>query len=257
VSAAEVVEPEAFRQVREVQQGAPAAVFLEATDDRDELLRRVTLGTRLPEGRRLVEVVERGTDEDAEFDLRLEDGTRFGVGKASAVADPRKLDTVFASRAKHELPYYTPKEWRPFAFAIMRAAVPDGTSGGKVEEAREWLAGFGEQERSLAEPEGSGKPGLLVVDLDDKEQLWRVLYHDKPSMFLGSDQRAYVRVPHLFRYINRLWGQHPTSQDLKRRLARLGFRPPNNKEGKLAARAPEDGAFSSRRYLASEPGFEV
>jgi len=253
VSAAEVVEPEAFRRAREAQQSTPAAVFLEDTGDRDELLRRINVATRLPEGRRAVEVVERGTDEEAEYDMRLEDGTSMGLGKASAVADPRKLDNVFASRAKHELPYFTPKEWRPVAFAIMRAAVPDGTVGGKLDEAREWLAAFGE---AVADQYGGGGRGLPVVDLEDKEQLWRVLVHDQPSTFRGSDGRVYVRQPHLFRFINSTWGAHPTSQDLKRRLARLGFRPPRNKEGKLAVRVDDDRT-ASRRYLASEPGFEL
>jgi len=223
VSAAEGVEPEAFRRAREAQQGAPVAVFLEDTDDRDELLRRVNVALKLPEGLRVVAVVERGTDDEAEYDLHLEDERKIEGGRRSAVADPRKFELALTAKLKAdapELPYYMPKEWRHVALAIMRASVPDGTVGGKLEEATEWLAAFAEQQRSLAEPEGSGEPGLLVVDLRDKEALWRVLYHDQPSMFLGSDRRVYVRVPHLFRFINSTWGQHPTSTDLKRRLAR-------------------------------------
>jgi len=109
VSAAEVVEPEAFRQVREVQQGAPAAVFLEGTGDRDELLRRVNVALKLPEGLRVVAVVERGTDDEAEYDLHLEDERKIEGGRRSAVADPRKFELALTAKLKAdapELPYY-------------------------------------------------------------------------------------------------------------------------------------------------------
>ena len=109
MSAAEVVEPEAFRQVREVQQGAPAAVFLEGTGDRDELLRRVNVALKLPEGLRVVAVVERGTDDEAEYDLHLEDERKIEGGRRSAVADPRKFELALTAKLKAdapELPYY-------------------------------------------------------------------------------------------------------------------------------------------------------
>jgi len=109
VSAAEVVEPEAFRQVREAQQSTPAAVFLEATGDRDELLRRVNVALKLPEGLRVVAVVERGTDDEAEYDLHLEDERKIEGGRRSAVADPRKFELALTAKLKAdapELPYY-------------------------------------------------------------------------------------------------------------------------------------------------------
>ena len=144
--------------------GSMQSVVQEPTSDRDDLLRYVNARLTPPAGKRIVDVLELG-DDLPEFDLVLEDGTRIAAGGAKNVLDPRHMDAVLAPKWKSDLPYCTPKEFRPIGMSIIRSGRPVSGTGGQPDETKEWLA-------SLMEwLEGFPRN----VDLDDGPVLGRAL----------------------------------------------------------------------------------
>lgn len=235
--------PAESEQVREAD-----LQFLDPTDDASELLSRVNAGLRMPQTKSIVRVIERGGGDTARYDALLADGTHIALGTATDVLDPRKQDARITPRTRHEVPYRTPKEWRPIGLAILRVAAADGATGGDAEkeETKEWLASFASNSTSSAE--------LESVDLRNARELYNVL-RDGTQIFRGSDRRLYVRVSHFMRHVNQTFGQRTTANDIRVRLGRLDFKRPDTAEGKLSARDGEQTA--SRRLLMSPIGFEL
>jgi hypothetical protein len=161
------------------------------------------------------------------------------------------MDPALTLATKVPPDWYTPKEWRPFAIAVINAAEPDQATDSEQDETLEWLASFldaASTRRLLAHsPEDA-------VQLDDPAALFAVLRADDGA-FRGSDDRLYVRPPQLLEHVTLMLRQRTTSSDVRQRLGRLGFTKPRNSQGQLAARKGSETA--TRRYLHSEPGFEV
>lgn len=196
----------------------------------------------LPDDLAIVASIERGEGADAEYDLHFAHGVVAEGIRLSDVYAPRVMQPRLEQVTKRALPWRSPKEWQPFGTGIVRAAVPDETTGGRADEAREWLAEFldGHLERG-------------PVDLLDPDALFDALERDHGA-FRGSDGRLYVRPSRLLIFVNRVYGQRTTHGDLRRRLARLGFERPASAEGKLSAR--KGARTVSRRFLVSDPDFD-
>ncbi|MDQ3729635.1 MAG: bifunctional DNA primase/polymerase [Actinomycetota bacterium] len=225
--------------VQQLEEQTHGDTFVEPTDDRAHLLARANNALKMPDGKRMRRVVHSGSAL-VTYAATLEDGTTIELGESHQVAhDPRRLDARIAAAAGHEPPYYTPKEWRPYGLALVRAAVADETATTAEDEIREWL---GDLDFSA------------TIDLEDADTLYAAL-RDNIIGFRGSDERLYVRPAKLVDYVKRHYGERVSGSEIRRRLGRLGFTKPRNREGKLAARRGDKTA--SRRFLASPPGFDV
>lgn len=244
-------------QKRKGHNAKAALPLLETTDDPGELLRRFNGAFQSPAGRAVAAVTLRGEQLEAE----LEDGREVRLGTAEHVLDPRKMDARLAPSMDHEPPYFTPKEWRALGFCLIRAASEDPTAAAsEAEETKEWIAGFLENPTAL--PGGGGLDWTLEEGValgDGGELLYDLLAADAPA-FRGDDRRLYLRPGKLLKFVNTAYGQRTTRADLIRRLSRLGFTKPRNKEGMIGARPPEGGEEKglkpkTRRYFASPPDF--
>lgn len=188
----------------------------------------------------IIEVIERGEGNDAAYDVCLANSAVI-TATIKQLLDPRHMDGAITQAVKRAPDWYTPKEWRPFAVAVIQAAKPDNATGGADAETREWLASFVRPNR------------VWQVDLTDSDALFDALAQQRT--FRGSDDRLYIRPPSLLTHVVTILKQRTSSPDLRRRLGRLGFSNPKNAEGKLTARRGK--ATETQRYLASPPGWEV
>jgi hypothetical protein len=221
-------------------------------------------------GTRIRDAIERGEGDKAKIDLHFENAARASV-TVKQLFDPRHMDGVLTQATKVAPDYHTPKEWRPFAIAVLQAAKPDRTTGGEDEETLEWLSAFvascdGRLGDYLAANEGdevdeayrSGKraDGLHVITLPASDVLYEAMVLDTGA-FLGSDGRLYVRVTKLYAWMadNKL--PRVLTPELRARLGRLGFTKPNNDEGKLTCWNADRSHSVTRPYLASEPDFTL
>ncbi len=219
-----------------------AVQLLDVAEDPAEIFQLASTALAMPDGRHLSRVIVRGADDDAEYDLHLNDGTEIACGTEATLRDPRKMDARIARAIKRNPPYYMPKQWRSIALALIRAAEPDAATGGRQDEAADWLADYAH----------NGHVCPRTVNLDDAADLFDTL--GEWAAFRGDDDRFYIHVPTLVSWVTQSYGQRTSARDLARRLARLGFTRPRNAEGKLAAR--NGSQVVTRRLLASPPGFD-
>lgn len=232
-----VLTPEQEAQLRAIADG-----FVDEEGNPVEPLAYARRRLKLPTLKRVI----KSASQDAIYDLELEDGTRLSVGGVADVWNPRKVEAAIGDYIAGALPYYTAKPFRTIGNALLHPSVCvlDAAGGAtKLEQAKEWLAEFVGDYSAHA-----------PVDLDDPEELFAVLEYDHP-VWRGSDDRLYVRVPKLMRWVNTHYGQRVSDPDLRNRLARLGFSKPRNKDGQVGARNAT-GAVRQRRFFASAPGFD-
>ncbi len=204
----------------------------------------------LTEGVRIVRAIERGEGAGAAIDLYFENGAH-ATCTAKQLYDPRHMDPLLTQATKVPPDYLTPTQWRPFAIVVLQAAEPDNATDSEATETGEWLATFIDETstRTLT----AHAPGS-AVQLDDPLALFDVLKADDGA-FRGSDDRLYIRPPQLLQHVTAVLRQRTTSTELRQRLGRLGFTKPRNSQGQLAARKGNETI--TRRYLASEPGWEL
>jgi hypothetical protein len=244
------------------------------TDDTGQVLRKLAAANKLAgltKGKRICRAVKRGDGDGAEYDLDFENGARVTCTRPR-LAEPRHMDLVLAEATKTEPPYLTPKEWRPFALAVVLAAESDNSTTSEDEETLEWLALFLEhsdkqlvkvlsrQTRHEDALRQRGREvneqGASLIELPASQALHTVMTYDTGA-WIGSDRRLYVRVPALRTFMVDHKLPRVTSTQLGQRLGRLHFTKPNNTEGKLTAWNADRTVSVSRRYLASQPGFEL
>lgn len=246
----------------------------QTTDDTGQVLRKLAAANKLaalPKGKRICRVIKRGDGDGAEYDLDFENGARVTCTR-TRLAEPRHMDLVLTEATKKEPPYLTPKEWRPFALAVVLAAEPDNSTTTEDEETLEWLALFLEhshrhlldvlsqhtrdRDQLIEHLRERKEQGVNLIGLPASQELYQAMRHGTGA-WLGSDQRLYVRVPALREFMVDHKLPRVTSTQLGQRLGRLHFTKPNNTEGKLTAWNTDRTDSVSRRYLASQPGFEL
>lgn len=201
----------------------------------------------LPDDRRIVEFVQRGTGRDAEFDIRLVDGTLIEVGSASTLLHPQRFEACFAVAGITWDDGFNRKEQKRIAAALL--AIREVVGGDEREQTREWIA-----EWVATEGIGSGD-GIPFVDLADAREKFEAIYRDE-RFFRGSDERVYLRRPPFVKFLSKSLGERVSSIALGKRLERLGFeRAGTNAEGKLGARYGDETI--SRAYFVSPPGWRA
>jgi hypothetical protein len=238
------VTEEAFEGLREARKYPSPVGWL----DPDQALGFANRCLQLHGADVIVRVVQRGDH----FDLYLADGRVIHAG--ADLFNPRKFDKAAGPVLGKAVPYYPQKGWREVADAILRAREVEDLGGGEEEETREWLLGFTEDHGLMARVGASPADPDQPVDLDDPADLYSTLAQDDGA-FYGSDDRLYLRVGQLLRWVNQEYRLRLTDAALRRRLSALGFSRPPTAEGKLSARDPATDQVSGRRFLASPRGF--
>jgi hypothetical protein len=216
---------DAFQQLAKARRTPKAT-----TDDTGQTLRKLTVANKmagLAKGTRINGAVQRGEGNTAVIDLAFENDARISA-TVKQLYDPRHMDGALTLATKVPPDWFTPKEWRPFAIAVIEAAQPDNAT--------------------------DNEDTSTAINLDDGTELYDVLKQDDGA-FRGNDSRLYLRPPRLLEHVTLVLHQRATSTELRQRLGRLGFTKPRNSQGQLAARKGDQTI--TRRYLASQPGFEV
>lgn len=215
-----------------------AVTKVDATQQIDDAL-------KLPDERRIVEFVQRGTGRTAEFDIRLADGSLIEIGSTAALLHPQRFEAAFASAGIVWDEGFSRKDQKRIAAKLL--AIREVVGGDEREQTREWLAEWFDT--------FGYTNGIPVVDLDDKAQLYDALRADD-GFFRGSDECVYLRRPPFVRFLAKTLGERTSSVALGMRLERLGFKKAGgNREGKIAARRGDD--VISRSYYVSPPGWSV
>jgi hypothetical protein len=238
---------DAFQQLAKARRTPKAT-----TDDTGQTLRKLTVANKmagLAKGTRINGAVQRGEGNTAVIDLAFENDARISA-TVKQLYDPRHMDGALTLATKVPPDWFTPKEWRPFAIAVIEAAQPDNATDNEATETTEWLASFLDNTWSRQQAADTS----TAINLDDGTELYDVLKQDDGA-FRGNDSRLYLRPPRLLEHVTLVLHQRATSTELRQRLGRLGFTKPRNSQGQLAARKGDQTI--TRRYLASQPGFEV
>jgi hypothetical protein len=241
-----VTEPDQFEALREAQAHPSPRAWQEETS---EGLVFANARLQLRGADAIVRVAQRGND----FDLYLDDGRVVHAGED--LLDPRKFDKAICPVIGRTVPYFTPKDFRGIADAILSARVVEDLGGSEGEETREWIAAFTDSDNTMVGysttcPADPAEP----VELGSAAELYEALLEDRAA-FYGSDGRLYLRVGKLLRWVNQEYRLRVTDRALRRRLGELQFSKPNNDEGQLAARDPKSGRTAARRFLASPEGW--
>lgn len=222
------------------QRNGRAASNVDATQYVDDQL-------HLPDERRIVEFVQRGTGRTAEFDIRLADGSLIEIGSPSTLLHPQRFEAAFATAGIVWDEGFTRKDQKRIAARLLEVRVVVG--GDEREQTTEWCA---EWFASAGIANGDGIPR---IDLNDKSELYDALAGDF-AFFRGSDDCVYLRRPPFVRFLSKSLGERVSSIALGMRLERLGFRKAgNNAAGKLAARRGND--VIARSFYVSPPGWSA
>lgn len=217
-----------------------AATKADATQHVDDAL-------RLPNERRIVEFVQRGTGRTAEFDIRLADGTLIEISSTSTLLHPQRFEAAFASAGIVWDDSFSRKDQKRIAAKLL--SIREVVGGDEREQTREWLAEWFD---AYGIGDGDGIPN---VDLDDKAQLYETL-RGPDGFFRGNDGCVYVRRPALVHFLSKSLGERVSSIALGMRIERLGFKKEGgNREGKIAVRQGDD--VIARSYYVSPPGWSV
>lgn len=250
-------DPAKVRAVADLPFEAHAEARAEESE-RDRGVDEINRAYQFPEGLRVREVLKSGEGEEQIYALVLSDATRIEIGSSKAVFDPRRFDEAvlpFTAPLGHVPPRITPTDWRNTAITTLRVARLDRNASSEAEQTIAWLEAF--IDSPTTETGGGALLDRAPLDLDweDKARLYNVLADDMP-VFGTEDGRLYVRVGALRKFVKRrLEERAVTHGQMERRLVRLGFERPPNKEGKVAARHPESGRTATRAVLRSRPGF--
>lgn len=183
-------------------------------------------------------VAKLGTDADAEYDLRLEDGTTIRLGTAEHVLDARRARTAIFARTGYAVARLKAPEWDQVAEAIARVAETVDTGATQDAETRAWLAAFA---RAVG----------TRLDEQDREEFATALDDDWASRAIVGSERLYVHLPALIEWTNRQQRLRLTAAQLSARLVRLGFA----KRRETVRRA--DGTQARRQLWHSPLGFDL
>jgi hypothetical protein len=238
---------EAIEKAREAQQHPSPRAWKAETS---EGLSYANTRLQLSGDDEIVRVAQRGSD----FDLYLRDGRVVHAGED--LLDPRKFDKAICPVIGRTVPYFSPKEFRGVADAILSAREVEDLGGSEAELTGEWIERWTDGDGAslvghvLTCPASPDEP----VDLDDALAVYETLAEDRGA-FYASDGRLYIRVGQFLTWINNTNKLRISDKALRRRLGGLGFSKPRNAEGQLGARHPKTGRTAARRFLASPEGW--
>lgn len=171
--------------------------------------------------------------------LELGDGTSVDLGTTADLFVRRRMEAAILATARVMIPTAKTDAHRQLVADIEAAADEIGDALSVEEETLSLLVEYLDAHNYARH-----------VDLDDKANLWDVLYDGGP--FMTVDGRLHIRLEKFTDWCRRM-GQRMTRQEMSQRLGRLGFVKPDE-GGRIDVRRGEKKI--QRKFWVSPADFE-